>query len=172
MQFRVVPDLLETQFGRMDIHPIAGIPLVTLRETEIKGFRAIQKRTLDLVVSMFGLVLTAPLWILIALAVKIDSPGSIFFQQTRIGRDGQAFGLYKFRSMVHDAEQRKQELFDSTTHPLLFKAPEDFRRTRVGRMLRRLSLDELPQLVNVLRGDMSLVGPRAQIPDEIGRAHV
>lgn len=169
MQFRVVPDLLEAQFGRMDIHPIAGIPLVTLRETEIKGFLAIQKRTLDLVVSMFGLVLTAPLWILIALAVKIDSPGSIFFQQTRIGRDGQAFGLYKFRSMVHDAEQRKQELFDSTTHPLLFKAPDDFRRTRVGRMLRRLSLDELPQLVNVLRGDMSLVGPRAQIPDEVAQ---
>ena len=118
---------------------------------------------------MFGLMLTAPLWILIALAVKIDSPGSIFFQQPRIGRDGQAFGLYKFRSMVLDAEQRKQELFDSTTHPLLFKAPDDFRRTRVGRILRRLSLDELPQLVNVLRGEMSLVGPRAQIPDEVAQ---
>ena len=169
VQFRVVPDLLEAQFGRMDIHPVAGIPLVTLREPEITGFRYLQKRALDLAVSLLGLVLTAPLWVVIGLAIRLDSPGPILFRQTRIGRDGRAFRVFKFRSMVQDAEARKHELFDDETHPLLFKAPNDQRRTRVGRLLRRLSVDEWPQLLNVLVGHMSLVGPRAQVPDEVAQ---
>ena len=169
VRFRVIPDLLETQFGRMDIHPIAGIPLVTLRETEITGFRRVQKRSLDVLVSLIALAISAPFWACIAIAIRIDSKGPTFFQQTRIGLRGRSFGLFKFRSMIQDAEQRKQELFDSTEHPLLFKAPDDFRRTRVGRLLRRFSLDELPQLLNVLRGDMSLVGPRAQVPAEVAQ---
>lgn len=169
VQFRVVPDLLEAQFGRMDIHPVAGIPLVTLREPEITGFRYMQKRALDLVVSILGLLLTAPLWVLIGLAIRLDSPGPILFRQTRIGRDGQSFRVFKFRSMVQDAEKRKHELFDDERHPLLFKAPNDQRRTRVGRLLRRMSVDELPQLLNVLLGHMSLVGPRAQVPAEVAQ---
>lgn len=169
VQFRVVPDLLEAQFGRMDIHPVAGIPLVTLREPEITGFRYVQKRTLDLTVSLVGLLLTAPLWVVIGLAIRVDSPGPVLFRQTRIGRDGQSFRVFKFRSMVQDAEDRKHELFADETHPLLFKVPDDERRTRVGRLLRRLSVDELPQLLNVLLGHMSLVGPRAQVPDEVAQ---
>ena len=153
----------------MDIHPVAGIPLVTLREPEITGFRYLQKRALDLAVSLLGLVLTAPLWVVIGLAIRLDSPGPILFRQTRIGRDGRAFRVFKFRSMVQDAEARKHELFDDETHPLLFKAPNDQRRTRVGRLLRRLSVDEWPQLLNVLVGHMSLVGPRAQVPDEVAQ---
>ena len=167
VQFRVVPDLLEAQFGRIDIHPVAGIPLVTLREPEITGFRYLQKRALDLAVSLLALLLTAPLWVLVGLAIRLDSPGPVLFRQTRIGRDGQSFRVFKFRSMVQDAEARKHELFEDETHPLLFKAPDDERRTRVGRLLRRLSIDELPQLLNVLLGHMSLVGPRAQVPDEV-----
>lgn len=169
VQFRVVPDLLEAQFGRMDIHPVAGIPLVALREPEITGFRYLQKRALDLAVSLVGLVLTAPLWALIGLAIRLDSPGPVLFRQTRIGRNGQSFRVFKFRSMVQDAEARKRELFEDERHPLLFKAPNDERRTRVGRLLRRLSIDELPQLLNVLLGHMSLVGPRAQVPDEVAQ---
>ncbi len=169
VQFRVVPDLLEAQFGRMDIHPVAGIPLVTLREPEITGFRYLQKRALDLTVSLLGLLFTAPLWIVIGLAIRLDSPGPILFRQTRIGRDGQSFRVLKFRSMVQDAEARKRDLFEDETHPLLFKAPDDQRRTRIGRILRRMSVDELPQLLNVLFGHMSLVGPRAQVPDEVAQ---
>ena len=169
VEFRVVPDLLETQFGRMDIYSIAGIPLVTLRETEITGFRRAQKRSLDILISLIALAVSAPFWFFIAIAIRIDSKGPAFFQQTRIGLGGRSFGLFKFRSMIQDAEHRKQELFDSTEHPLLFKAADDFRRTPVGRLLRRFSLDELPQLINVLRGDMSLVGPRAQVPAEVAQ---
>ena len=169
VQFRVVPDLLEAQFGRMDIHPVAGIPLVTLREPEITGFRYMQKRALDLVVSLVGVLVTAPLWALIGLAIRLDSPGPVLFRQTRIGRNGQSFRVFKFRSMVQDAEDRKHELFENERHPLLFKAPNDQRRTRVGRLLRRMSVDELPQLLNVLLGHMSLVGPRAQVPAEVAQ---
>ncbi len=169
VRFRVVPDLFEAQFGRMDIHPVAGIPLVTLRATGIEGFRALQKRAMDVAVSLLGLTLSAPLWMVIALAIRLDSPGPVFFGQTRIGRGGRAFHLFKFRSMVHDADERKHELFDGGQHPLLFKDRNDFRCTRVGRWLRRLSLDELPQLLSVLLGHMSLVGPRAQLPDEVAQ---
>ena len=169
VQFRVVPDLLEAQFGRIDIHPVAGIPLVTLREPEITGFRYLQKRALDLTVSLLGILLTAPFWLVIGVAIRLDSPGPILFRQTRIGHDGRSFRVFKFRSMVQDAEARKHELFETETHPLLFKAPDDERRTRVGRLLRRLSVDELPQLLNVLLGHMSLVGPRAQVPDEVAQ---
>ncbi len=167
VRFRVAPDLLEAQFGRMEIHPLAGIPLITLSDDQIGGFKYIQKRLLDILVSLTGLAVTGPLWIVIALAVKLDSPGPVLFKHTRIGKGGCRFTLLKFRSMVADAEVRKSELFDGDEHPMLFKVPDDARRTRVGRVLRRFSLDELPQLLNVLAGSMSLVGPRAQVPAEV-----
>ena len=169
VRFRVVPDLLETQFGRMEIHPLAGIPLVTLSDNEISGFRYVQKRTLDILASLLGLILSAPLWIPVAIAIRLDSPGRVLFRQTRIGKDGTEFTLLKFRSMVHDAEELKVDLIADGPHPALFKIRDDHRRTRVGRFLRRLSLDELPQLVNVLNGSMSLVGPRAQVSEEVAQ---
>ena len=169
VRFRVVPDLLEAQFGRMEFHPLAGIPLITLSDNQIRGFMYVQKRALDLVVSLLGLILTAPMWVLIALAIKLDSPGPVFFRHTRIGRAGREFKLLKFRSMVDDAESRKPVLLQGEAHPGLFKDPQDVRRTRVGKVLRRLSLDELPQLLDVVTGDMSLVGPRAQIPAEVAQ---
>ena len=169
VRFRVVPDLLEAQFGRMEFHPLAGIPLITLSDDQIRGFMYVQKRALDLTVSLAALILTAPLWPLIALAIKLDSAGPVLFHHTRIGRAGREFTLLKFRSMVHDAEGRKEAVLGGAPHPVLFKDPHDARRTRVGKVLRRLSLDELPQLVNVLLGDMSLVGPRAQVPAEVAQ---
>ena len=159
VRFRAVPDLLEAQFGRMEIHPLAGIPLVTLSDNAIVGFKYVQKRALDIVVSLVGLILSAPLWLVIAIAIRLDSRGPVLFRQTRIGKDGAEFALFKFRSMVHDAEALKLELIADGPHPALFKIRDDSRRTRLGRVLRRMSLDELPQLLNVLTGSMSLVGP-------------
>lgn len=169
VRFRAVPDLLEAQFGRMEIHPLAGIPLVTLSDNAIVGFKYIQKRALDIVVSLVGLILSAPLCLVIAIAIRADSPGPVLFRQTRIGKDGAEFTLFKFRSMVVDAEALKRQMIAGGPHPALFKIRDDSRRTRVGRVLRRMSLDELPQLFNVLMGSMSLVGPRAQVSDEVAQ---
>ena len=167
VRFRVAPDLLEAQFGRTEIHPLAGIPLISLSDNKIGGFKYVQKRIVDIVVSLAVFVVTSPLWVVVALAIKLDSPGPMLFHHTRIGKNGRQFTLLKFRSMVADAEILKEELFEGKSHPMLFKIPNDARRTRVGRVIRRFSLDELPQLLNVLAGSMSLVGPRAQVPAEV-----
>lgn len=169
VRFRVVPDLLEAQFGRMEIHPLAGIPLVTLSDNAIVGFKYVQKRALDIVVSLLGLIISAPLCLVIAIAIRVDSRGPVLFRQTRIGKDGAEFTLFKFRSMVVDAEALKRQMIAGGPHPALFKIRDDSRRTRVGRVLRRMSLDELPQLFNVLTGSMSLIGPRAQVSDEVAQ---
>jgi exopolysaccharide biosynthesis polyprenyl glycosylphosphotransferase len=129
---------------------------------------SIAKRTLDVIVSACLLVLIAPVLLLIALAIAIESPGPILFRQVRSGRDGEPFVFLKFRSMVEDAEERRKEIeaFNEADGPI-FKIRNDPRVTRVGRFLRRTSLDELPQLWNVLRGEMSLVGPRPPLPSEV-----
>jgi lipopolysaccharide/colanic/teichoic acid biosynthesis glycosyltransferase len=121
------------------------------------------KRTIDVVVSAAGVVLLAPLLAGIAIVVRLDSPGPALFRQRRAGKDAQPFRMFKFRTMVRDAEERIAEVvaIDRLTEPM-FKVRDDPRVTRIGRLLRRTSLDELPQLLNVLRGDMSLVGPRPE----------
>ena len=128
------------------------------------------KRALDITVAAALLVLAAPLMLLIALAIKLDSPGPVIFRQRRVGKDGRPFTFYKFRGMVADAEARLHEVahLNEVDGPI-FKSRRDPRVTRVGRVLRRTSLDELPQLWNVLRGDMSLVGPRPPLPTEVTR---
>jgi exopolysaccharide biosynthesis polyprenyl glycosylphosphotransferase len=126
------------------------------------------KRVFDCIVAGATLILVAPLIALIALAIRLDSPGPIIFKQERIGRWGIPFGCYKFRSMTVDAEDRKAELLAlNEADGVVFKMRNDPRVTRVGRIIRKASLDELPQLVNVLKGEMSLVGPRPQIPHEV-----
>jgi lipopolysaccharide/colanic/teichoic acid biosynthesis glycosyltransferase len=127
---------------------------------------SVVKRAFDVLVSTLALVVCAPLMLLIALAIRIDSPGPALFQQSRVGRRGRQFEILKFRTMTRDAERRKEELRAHAAADDLFKIPADPRVTRIGRILRRTSLDELPQLVNVLRGEMSLVGPRPLIPAE------
>jgi lipopolysaccharide/colanic/teichoic acid biosynthesis glycosyltransferase len=119
------------------------------------------KRTLDVVLCLVAMPVLVPVAVLVALAIRIDSPGAVMFPQWRTGRDGTRFKMLKFRTMVHDAEERKAELAHlNILPPPDFKIPDDPRITRVGRVLRRTSLDELPQVINVLRGEMTLVGPR------------
>jgi lipopolysaccharide/colanic/teichoic acid biosynthesis glycosyltransferase len=126
------------------------------------------KRLLDLGLTLPGLVILSPLFLALALAVRLTSPGPVFFVQTRIGRGGRPFGMVKFRSMYRDAEARRAAILAQSDRPgLCFKARHDPRVTPVGRILRRLSLDELPQLFNVVAGQMSLVGPRPALPEEV-----
>ena len=128
------------------------------------------KRCLDLVGSLAGLILLSPLFLLLMVAVKLTSRGPIFFVQDRCGLGGRVFRFYKFRTMVVDAEQRKAELehLNEMKGPV-FKIAHDPRITKIGAILRKTSLDELPQLLNVLKGEMSLVGPRPPVPDEVER---
>jgi lipopolysaccharide/colanic/teichoic acid biosynthesis glycosyltransferase len=128
------------------------------------------KRLLDIVVSSMALVAASPIFLGTAIAIKLDSPGPVFFQQTRVGKWGATFGCYKFRSMYIDAEKRKADLaaHNEADGPI-FKIRNDPRITRVGRIIRKLSVDELPQLINVLKGEMSLVGPRPALPREVAQ---
>lgn len=131
-------------------------------------YRRFIKRPLDIVASVIGLVALSPLFIVLAAMVKFDSRGPVFFRQMRVGKDGREFEFYKFRSMVQDAEEMKNKLMHlNELEGPVFKISDDPRITPIGRFLRRTSLDELPQLFNVLRGDMSLVGPRPPLPAEV-----
>lgn len=128
------------------------------------------KRLLDILVSGVALLLTSPIFLGTAIAIKVDSPGPVFFKQTRVGKWGVTFGCYKFRSMYIDAEQRKAQLAtQNEADGPIFKIRNDPRITRVGRIIRKLSVDELPQLINVLKGEMSLVGPRPALPREVAQ---
>ncbi len=128
------------------------------------------KRVLDVTVALGALVAASPIMLATAAAIKLDSPGPLFFKQTRVGKWGQTFGCYKFRSMYIDAEQRKAQLTtQNEADGPVFKMKNDPRVTRVGRVIRKLSIDELPQLFNVLKGEMSLVGPRPPVPKEVAQ---
>jgi len=128
------------------------------------------KRLLDIVASALALLAASPLFLITAIAIKIDSPGPVFFKQERVGKWGATFGCYKFRSMYTDAEKRKADLMarNEADGPI-FKIRDDPRITRVGRVIRKLSIDELPQFINVLKGEMSLVGPRPALPREVAQ---
>jgi len=128
------------------------------------------KRLLDIVVAGAALILASPIFLITAIAIKVDSPGPVFFKQTRVGKWGTTFGCYKFRSMYIDAEKRKADLAtQNEADGPIFKIRNDPRITRVGRIIRKLSIDELPQLINVLKGEMSLVGPRPALPREVAQ---
>ncbi len=146
-----------------------GQPLVELTAPSLKGWQVFLKRAIDIMGGAVGLVLVSPLLALVAIAVKVESRGPVFFTQDRVGQGGRRFRIIKFRTMVNGAEKRRDELLSSSLYsdPRLFKMPRDPRITRLGRWLRRTSIDELPQLVNVLRGEMSLVGPRPPLPSEV-----
>ncbi len=167
---RIVPDLFQMSLSRVDVEEVGGIPLLGVKEVSIRGWNLALKRAIDVVVSATTLVLLSPLILLIATLTKLESPGPPLFRQTRIGRNGRPFTLYKFRSMRPEAEEELSEVGDlDEAEGVFFKIREDPRRTRVGRVLRRLSLDELPQMYNILRGEMSLVGPRPALPSEVER---
>jgi exopolysaccharide biosynthesis polyprenyl glycosylphosphotransferase len=168
IRVRIVPDLFQITLNRMHIEEIAGVPMIGIKEVGISGFNQFIKRTIDVVFSALALFFGAPLMALIALMIRMDSPGPAIFSQERVGRMGRRFMVYKFRSMIEGAEEQQKALqaLNEADGPL-FKIREDPRTTRLGKRLRRFSLDELPQFYNVLRGEMSLIGPRPAIPAEV-----
>jgi len=166
----VAPALLDLAELRTTIRPVAGLPLLHVDHPELGGFRRAVKAGFDRAIAAVALLLLAPLLAVIALVIRLADGGPALFRQTRIGKDGRPFTVLKFRTMVPDAEQRKAALAGlSDADSVLFKIRADPRVTRVGSWLRRWSLDELPQLLNVLSGEMSLVGPRPALPDETAR---
>ena len=168
VDFRLVPDLLELSFDRVEIGEFDGLPLIGLREVSIRGINFLLKRASDIALTLLISPLVLAASALIAIAIKLDSSGPILFTQKRVGTNGRHFTMYKFRTMVVNAEQIKAELteYNEADGPI-FKIRHDPRHTRVGRWLRRTSLDELPQLWNILRGEMSWVGPRPATPNEV-----
>jgi exopolysaccharide biosynthesis polyprenyl glycosylphosphotransferase len=149
---------------------VAGLPLLHVDHPEFTGTKQVIKDAFDKMLGLSALALLLPVFITVALAIRFSDSGPAFFRQTRVGKDGRGFTVYKFRTMVMDAEDRKAQLTVSNeSDGVLFKMRKDPRITAVGGWLRRWSLDELPQLINVVRGDMSLVGPRPALPDEAAR---
>jgi exopolysaccharide biosynthesis polyprenyl glycosylphosphotransferase len=168
----VAPALMDVAGPRTTIRPVAGLPLLHVDHPELTGGKRAVKTVFDTVVAGLGLLLLAPLFLLVAARIKLHDRGPVFFRQVRVGKDGRTFQVFKFRTMVVDAEGKKDELADSNEAAgTLFKMRRDPRVTKPGAWLRRWSLDELPQLINVLIGDMSLVGPRPALPTEVARYH-
>ncbi len=160
-----VPGLIDLAFARTSVGTLGGIPLISLRESALTESQRLLKRAFDVTASLLLLILLSPMMLLIAVWIKLDSPGPIFFVQERIGEHGKRFKMLKFRTMYQDADHRWREVATrDAAGRLIHKSPHDPRITRVGQRLRRSSLDELPQLLNVLRGEMSLVGPRPEMP--------
>jgi exopolysaccharide biosynthesis polyprenyl glycosylphosphotransferase len=172
VQVDIVPRLFEVLGPSVGIHTVEGIPLVGLPPLSLSRSSQLLKRAMDLALAGVGLVVLAPLLVLVAVGVKRSSPGPVLFRQRRMGADDRAFEIFKFRTMVADAEERKFALSHLNKHlrpggdARMFKIPGDPRVTRFGGFLRRYSIDELPQLLNVVRGEMSLVGPRPLVLDE------
>jgi len=170
VRVRIVPDVFQMTMSHMQVENLGGVPMIGVREVSIGSSQLLVKRVADIVVSLTGLILLLPLFVVIAVAIKLDSPGPVIFRQIRVGKNERLFSCFKFRSMRHGADEEKNNLLDQNeaTGPL-FKIRDDPRVTRVGRFLRRSSLDELPQLFNILMGHMSLVGPRPALPSEVQR---
>jgi len=154
-RIRVFPDVFQIIASEIGIDDLNGLPLLTVRDVALRGWRLTVKRGLDVVISVIALILLSPFMLLTALVIKLDSPGPVFFSQERMGLDTRPFAILKFRSMRADAEEQSGPVW---------ARPDDPRRTRLGTFIRRHSIDELPQLINVLVGDMSMVGPRPERP--------
>jgi exopolysaccharide biosynthesis polyprenyl glycosylphosphotransferase len=171
----VAPALLDVAGPRTTIRPVAGLPLLHLDHPEFTGLPRVIKAAFDRLIAAIALLIFSPLLLAVIIAIRLGDGGPVLFRQERVGKDGQPFVLFKFRTMLVDAERQKSQLDElNETDGVLFKIRRDPRVTRVGAMLRRWSLDELPQLINVLIGNMSLVGPRPALPAEaaVYGAHV
>lgn len=164
LQVRIAPNYLNLVLYRATVEDFGGVPLINLRDTALTPYQRVVKRAFDLMIGTTTLILSLPLWLVIGIAIRLDSPGSVFFKQQRVGENGKLFTMIKFRTMVEDAEARQHEVnaYDAAGN-FIYKTKSDPRVTRVGQWLRRTSLDELPNLINVLRGEMSLVGPRPEV---------
>jgi exopolysaccharide biosynthesis polyprenyl glycosylphosphotransferase len=167
IELLVAPGLIEVAGPRLHIRPFEGLPLLSVEQPRFEGWRRVVKGGVDRAVAGFALLLLAPVLAIIAVAVRCTGPG-VLYRQERIGVNGRSFTMLKFRSMVPDADRQLETLRqENISDGLLFKIRSDPRITPVGRLLRRLSLDELPQLFNILGGSMSLVGPRPPLPGEV-----
>jgi Undecaprenyl-phosphate glucose phosphotransferase len=151
---RVFPDVFQFMASEVTIGDLGGLPLLTIRDVALQGWKLTVKRIMDVIISAIGLVLCSPFLLLTAILIKLDSPGPVFYTQERMGLDARPFRIIKFRSMRVDAEKAGPG----------WTTPDDPRKTKLGAFIRRFNIDELPQLVNVLVGDMSLVGPRPERP--------
>ncbi|GCE25442.1 UDP-phosphate galactose phosphotransferase [Dictyobacter alpinus] len=168
--FKLIPDLYELNLSRIDVENIEGIPLLGIKQVSLNTPQRIITRTIDIVLSLLALIIGSPIYLCIALAVKFTSPGPIIYRQERVGLNGKPFQCLKFRSMAQDADRQQEQLLSlNEAQGPIFKMRSDPRVTPVGALLRRTSLDEIPQLVNVLKGEMSLVGPRPPLPREVAQ---
>ncbi len=182
LTFKFAADLLGTKVLQTEVNEIAGIPIVEVKKTALEGWGRINKRIWDLVAAIILTILLSPIILLFALLVKIDSRGPVIYKNIRIGKEGKSFKLYKFRSMLlqyctgeeyadDTAQEYERELIkvQNTKDGPVYKIANDPRVTKVGRFIRRWSIDELPQLFNVLKGDISIVGPRPHQPREVAK---
>lgn len=166
--FKLIPDLYELSLSRIDMETIEGIPLIGIKHVSLNSIQRFITRLTDTCVALLMIILGSPLWLCIALAIRLSSSGRVIYKHTRIGLNGRAFAMYKFRSMYQNADQMLATLWAmNEAQGPIFKMKDDPRVTPVGRFLRHTSLDEFPQLINVLKGEMSLVGPRPPLPHEV-----
>jgi exopolysaccharide biosynthesis polyprenyl glycosylphosphotransferase len=168
--FKLVPDLYELSLSRIDMEAMEGIPLIGIRQVSLNSMQRLITRLVDISVAVLIMLLGSPLWLCIALAVRLTSQGPVIYRQTRIGLNGQPFQIYKFRSMYKNADKILAALMaQNEAKGPMFKMKSDPRITPVGKFIRSTSLDEFPQLINVLKGEMSLVGPRPPLPNEVAQ---
>ena len=167
---KIVPDLFQISLNHVDIDDLNGIPLIGIKSASIMGWNLALKRAVDVLLGSVALVVLSPILLTLIVLIRLDSPGPVIFRQTRTGRGGRNFTVFKFRTMREGAELEQESLnsLNEASGPL-FKIKDDPRRTRMGRFLRRFSLDELPQLYNVIKGEMSLIGPRPPLPSEVAQ---
>ena len=170
VRFSMIPSMFHVMTSQIHVREVAGVPIFALEERIFLRSSRVLKRSIDLLLAGSTLVLLAPVMALVAVLIKLESHGPVIFRQVRVGKRAKPFTMYKFRSMREDAEQMKQNLahLNEVQGPL-FKIRNDPRITHVGRFIRKFSIDELPQLMNVIKGDMSLVGPRAPLPSEVDK---
>lgn len=166
---RLVVDLYNWRRADHYVSTVGTYPVITFHTITLNTYEQVIKRTMDILAGIVGVILSSPIMLVTAIAIKLDSPGSVLFKQTRVGQNGRRFKIYKFRSMYIDAEERKKELLEKNELEggVMFKIKDDPRITRVGKFIRRTSIDELPQFFNVLSGTMSLVGTRPPTLDEV-----
>ncbi|MDP9053645.1 MAG: sugar transferase [Acidobacteriota bacterium] len=166
---RIAVDFFPRVSGYIDLEQVGGMPLLTFSGAPANEALLLAKRAIDMVLALLGIVVLSPVFLVVAALIKLTSPGPVIFRQVRCGLNGRTFTFYKFRSMVEDAEARLHQVAHLNEKSVVTKIRNDPRLTTVGKWLRKFSLDELPQLFNVLKGDMSLVGPRPAIPAEVAQ---
>jgi len=167
IHYYFIPEVLRLQSVNIEMEMIDDVPVISLKQTPLEGWGTVYKRIFDIIFSLILVILLIPFWIIVPILIKLDSPGPVFYRSRRKHKN-KVFDIFKFRSMTVDADKRKAELLDQNERKgPLFKIKDDPRVTKLGRFLRKTSIDELPQLFNVLLGTVSLVGPRPHLPEEV-----